>query len=152
MSHFHGEKDDSTSPTQKTLDRFFHSSDNNSNTNGSSIDASGGDNYRNDAETKDECLIRNTGKDVSVDLQAFSSHNEKLSVPEGISSINHDNEHASSNMKVISQPLHFSFLIRFCSQEKRLIKLCSFCRLHRSRSLMHAKLLLHRVNLMSIAG
>ncbi|KAK1645821.1 hypothetical protein QYE76_063626 [Lolium multiflorum] len=80
MSHFHGEKDDSTSPTQRTLDRFFHSSENNSNTNGtngaSSTDASGGNNYCNDVTTKDE----------------FSVHdNEKLSVPEGT---------VSSNMKV----------------------------------------------------
>jgi Ca2+-transporting ATPase/DNA polymerase kappa len=127
MSHFHGEKDDSTSPTQKTLDRFFQSSDNNSNTNRSFIDASGSDNCRNDVETKDECSIHNTGKDVSVDLQAFSSHNEKLSVSEGMSSINHDNKPASSNMKVFSQPLDCNFLIPFCSQEKRLIKLCSLC-------------------------
>ncbi|KAM0909065.1 hypothetical protein ACQ4PT_015022 [Festuca glaucescens] len=91
MSHFHGEKDDSTSPTQKTLDRFFHSSENNSNTNGtngaSSVDASGGNNYCNDATTND-------------DQQAVFSHNENLSVPDGTSSINHDNEPASSNMKV----------------------------------------------------
>uniref|UniRef100_A0ACD5WCF4 Uncharacterized protein n=1 Tax=Avena sativa TaxID=4498 RepID=A0ACD5WCF4_AVESA len=103
MSHFHGEKDDSTSPTQKTLDRFFHSSDNNSNTNGTNgasfVNASGGNNYCNDATTKDDCSIHDAGKDVSVDQQAFFSHDEKLSVPEGMSSINHDNEPASSNMK-----------------------------------------------------
>jgi hypothetical protein len=94
MSHFHGEKDDSTSPTQKTLDRFFHSSENHSNTNGtngaSSTDASGGNNYCNDVTTKDE----------------FSVHdNEKLSVPEGT---------VSSNMKVLSQPLtEILFIIYF---------------------------------------
>uniref|UniRef100_A0ACD5X245 Uncharacterized protein n=1 Tax=Avena sativa TaxID=4498 RepID=A0ACD5X245_AVESA len=103
MSHFHGEKDDSTTSTQKTLDRFFHSSENNSNTNGtngaSSVDASGGNGYCNDATTKDDCSIHDAGKDVSVDQHAFSSHNEKLSVPEGMSSINHDNEPALSNMK-----------------------------------------------------
>ncbi|KAM0884018.1 hypothetical protein ACQ4PT_031255 [Festuca glaucescens] len=104
MSHFHGEKDDSTSPTQKTLDRFFHLSENNSNTNGtngaSSVDASRDNNYCNDATTNDECSINDAGKDISIDQQAIFSLNEKLSVPDGTSSINHDNEPASSNMKV----------------------------------------------------
>uniref|UniRef100_A0ACD6A5E2 Uncharacterized protein n=1 Tax=Avena sativa TaxID=4498 RepID=A0ACD6A5E2_AVESA len=103
MSHFHGEKDDSTSPTQKTLDRFFHSSDNNSNTNrtnGASFgNASGGNDYCNEATTKDDCSIHDAGKNVSVDQQASFSHNEKLSVPGGTSSINHDNKPGSSNTK-----------------------------------------------------
>ncbi|VAI02591.1 unnamed protein product [Triticum turgidum subsp. durum] len=73
MSHFSGEKDDSTSPTQKTLDRFFHSSD-------------------------DEYSIHDAEKDVSIDQQ--SSHDENSSVPEGASSVNYDNEATSSSWKV----------------------------------------------------
>uniref|UniRef100_A0A453HF09 DNA-directed DNA polymerase n=1 Tax=Aegilops tauschii subsp. strangulata TaxID=200361 RepID=A0A453HF09_AEGTS len=102
MSHFSGEKDDSTSPTQKTLDRFFHSSDINSNTNGtngaSCIDVSGGHNDCNDATTKDECSIHDAEKDVSIDQQP--SHEENSSVAEGASSVNYDNEAASSSWKV----------------------------------------------------
>lgn len=102
MSHFSGEKDDSTSPTQKTLDRFFQSSDINSNTNGtngaSCIDVSGGHNDCNDATTKDECSIHDAEKDVSIDQQ--SSHDENSSVPEGASSVNYDNEATSSSWKV----------------------------------------------------
>ena len=102
MSHFSGEKDDSTSPTQKTLDRFFHSSDINSNTNGtngaSCIDVSGGHNDCSDATTKDEYSIHDAEKDVSIDQQ--SSHDENSSVPEGASSVNYDNEAASSSWKV----------------------------------------------------
>ncbi|KAF7043819.1 hypothetical protein CFC21_053129 [Triticum aestivum] len=101
MSHFSGEKDDSTSPTQKTLDRFFQSSDINSNTNGtngaSCIDVSGGHNDCNDAATKDES-IHDAEKDVSIDQQ--SSHDDNSSVPEGASSVNYDNEAASSSWKV----------------------------------------------------
>jgi Ca2+-transporting ATPase/DNA polymerase kappa len=109
MSHFHGEKDDSTNPTQRTLDRFFHSSENHSNTNGtngaSSVDASGGNNYCNDVTMKDECSRHDAGKDISIDQQSFFSHNEKLSVPEGT---------VSSNMKVLSQSLtEILFIIYF---------------------------------------
>lgn len=119
MSHFSGEKDDSTSPTQKTLDRFFRSSDINSNTNGtngaSCIDVSGGDNYCNDATTKDECSIHDAEKDVSIDQQ--SSHEENSSVPEGASSISYDNEAASSSCKVcVSTSL--KFVQRFVAKRK----------------------------------
>ena len=157
MSHFSGEKDDSTSPTQKTLDRFFHSSDINSNTNGtngaSCIDVSGGHNDCNDAATKDES-IHDAEKDVPVDQRP--SHEENSSVPEGASSVNYDNEAASSSWKVCVSTSRLKFDQRFCSQEKacipphhpfplqighkclmiEAIKLGSSCRLHRPRSLM----------------
>uniref|UniRef100_A0A453HF41 DNA polymerase kappa n=1 Tax=Aegilops tauschii subsp. strangulata TaxID=200361 RepID=A0A453HF41_AEGTS len=120
MSHFSGEKDDSTSPTQKTLDRFFHSSDINSNTNGtngaSCIDVSGGHNDCNDATTKDECSIHDAEKDVSIDQQP--SHEENSSVAEGASSVNYDNEAASSSWKVCVSTSRLKFDQRFCSQEK----------------------------------
>lgn len=103
MSQLRDEKDDSSAsaPTQKTLDRFFRSSYNNSNvnvTNGPSItDTSEGDNCCVNATTKDEHLIHDAGTDVSMDQQAFSSHDENLVVPEGRGLVNYDNEAASSN-------------------------------------------------------
>lgn len=101
MSQLRDEKDDSSAPTQKTLDIFFRSSYNNSNvnvTNGPSItDTSEGDDCCVNARTKDEHLIHDAGTDVSMDQQAFFSHDENLVVPEGRGLVNYDNEDASSN-------------------------------------------------------
>ncbi|KQK14191.1 hypothetical protein BRADI_1g14660v3 [Brachypodium distachyon] len=102
MSHLCGEKDDPTIPTQKTLDRFFRLSDNNSNvnrTNGaSSNDASGGDDCNIGATTKDECLIHDAVTDISSDQHTFFSNDENIFVPEERSSVNYDNEVVSSNL------------------------------------------------------
>uniref|UniRef100_A0A0E0KGB1 DNA polymerase kappa n=1 Tax=Oryza punctata TaxID=4537 RepID=A0A0E0KGB1_ORYPU len=95
MSQLRDEKDDSSTQTQKTLDRFFHMPDD-LNVNGANslsiANTSGGDNYYTNVMTKVDYLEHD-----SMDDQALFSHEKNLFVPEGRSSDSYSNDVASSN-------------------------------------------------------
>jgi DNA polymerase kappa len=85
MSQFYDEKDNPSTSTQKTLDIFFRSSHNNSNSNG----------------TRDDCLEHDAGTDGSMDQQAFLSHDESLFISEQRSSVNCSSDDALGNRLII---------------------------------------------------
>ncbi|KAF0921982.1 hypothetical protein E2562_020666, partial [Oryza meyeriana var. granulata] len=100
MSQLYDEKDDSSMPTQKTLDRFFRTPDNsNANrANGLSItNTAGGDKYYTNVMSKVDYLAHDARTDDSMDDQALFSHENNLFVPEGRSSDNYTNDVSSSN-------------------------------------------------------
>ncbi|WVZ59839.1 hypothetical protein U9M48_009932 [Paspalum notatum var. saurae] len=78
MSQLYDEKDDSSTSTQKTLDIFFRSSNNNSDINGSLANTSGQDSLT----TKDHYLVPDSGTGVSTDQQDFMPHDESCFIPE----------------------------------------------------------------------
>uniref|UniRef100_J3LQT9 DNA polymerase kappa n=1 Tax=Oryza brachyantha TaxID=4533 RepID=J3LQT9_ORYBR len=100
MSHLHDEKDDSSTQTQKTLDRFFRTADNSNDNgaNGLSINnTTGGDNYDTNVISKVNYLEHDARTDDTMDDQALFSCEKNLFVPEGRNSDNYSNDISSRN-------------------------------------------------------
>lgn len=96
MSQLHDEKDDSSTSTQKTLDIFFRSSNNNLNINGANVQSitntSGQDGGPISVTAKDEYLVNDAGSGASTYQQDFFVHDESTFIPEQRNSVNYSNE------------------------------------------------------------
>lgn len=105
MSQLHDEKDNSSTSTQKTLDIFFRSSNNNLNVNGTNVQSIANISGQDSGVTsKDEYLVNDAGTGVSTDQQDFFVHDESTFVPEQRNLVNNSNEADLTN-PVISDGL-----------------------------------------------
>lgn len=107
MSQLHDEKDDSSTSTQKTLDIFFRSSNNNLNANGVNVQSITSTSEQNNGSigvtTKDEYSVPDAGTGgpgVSTDQRDFFIHDESFFIPEQRNATNYSNEAVLSNLAI----------------------------------------------------